>query len=467
MKGKLIISGAVVLVLVVVSYFTFSRGGTPQYNFRFDQVSKGDITTTVMATGNINAVVSVDVGTQVSGIISKLYADFNSIVKEGQVIAQIDSTFLVQAVHDAEANLARAQSQLAESKRVLDREKVLVAKGLDMQINLDAALTTFESNDAALKQANASLERAKINLAYSTIYAPIDGVVINRQVNVGQTVAASFSSPTLYTIVNDLRKMQVLATIGEVDIGGISVGQQATFTVDAYPDETFKGIVSQIRLAPVTVQNVVNYTVVIAVNNDRLKLMPGMTANVNVLVASANDVLRVPNMALRFQPPGGLIDTTGAASTNGRRFSQATGDSGGSENGSGHRGGAQPGMRRRLQDPTSAVPDSAASIVQVAARPAEQTKFGIVQTFPEFEKRTDAPLAGRGRVWVVSPAGKLKAMPVVTGITDGKYTEVTSHVLNPGDQVVLGVINSTATNGTQTRSPLTGGGQRGIPGVPH
>jgi multidrug efflux pump subunit AcrA (membrane-fusion protein) len=257
--------------------------------------------------------------------------------------------------------------------------------------------------------------------------------------------------------------MQVLATIGEVDIGGISVGQQATFTVDAYPDETFKGIVSQIRLAPVTVQNVVNYTVVIAVNNDRLKLMPGMTANVNVLVASASDVLRVPNMALRFQPSGDLIDTTGA---NGRRFSQATGDSGGSENGSGHRGGAQPGMRRRLQDSTSAVPDSAVSIVQVAARPAEQTKFGIVQTFPEFEKRTDAPLAGRGRVWVVGSAGKLKAMPVVTGITDGKYTEVTSHVLKLGDQVVLGVINSTATAGTQTRSPLTGGGQHG-PGVPH
>jgi HlyD family secretion protein len=464
MKRKLIISVAVVLVLVVVSYFMFSRGGTPRYDFRFDQVSKGDITTTVMATGNINAVVSVDVGTQVSGIISKLYADFNSIVKEGQVIAQIDSTFLVQAVHDAEANLARAQAQLAESKRALDRERVLVEKRLDPQINLDAALTTFESNDAALKQANASLERAKINLAYSTIYAPIDGVVINRQVNVGQTVAASFSSPTLYTIVNDLRKMQVLATIGEVDIGGISVGQQATFTVDAYPDETFKGIVSQIRLAPVTVQNVVNYTVVIAVNNDRLKLMPGMTANVNVLVASASDVLRVPNMALRFQPSGDLIDTTG---TNGRRFSQAMGDSGGSGNGSGRRGDAQPGMRRRLQDSTSAVPDSAASIVQVAARPAEQAKFGIVQTFPEFEKRTDALPAGRGRVWVVSSTGKLKAMPVVTGITDGKYTEVTSHVLRPGDQIVLGVINSTATAGTQTRSPLTGGGQRGIPGVPH
>jgi HlyD family secretion protein len=466
MLKKSILSIVGVVVLAIAGYFLFLRSAPAKYDFRFDQVSKGDITTTVTATGNINAVVSVDVGTQVSGIISKLYADFNSVVKEGQVIAQIDSTFLVQAVHDAEANLARAQSQLAESKRVLDREKVLVEKRLDPQINLDAALTAYESNSASVKQADATVERAKINLAYSTIYAPIDGVVINRQVNVGQTVAASFSSPTLYTIVNDLRKMQVLATIGEVDIGGISVGQQATFTVDAYPDETFKGMVSQIRLAPVTVQNVVNYTVVIAVNNDRLKLMPGMTANVNVLVASASDVLRVPNMALRFQPSGDLIDTTGAASTNGRRFSHAMGDSGGSENSSGRRGDTQPGMRRRLQDSTSAVPDSVVSIVQVAARPAEQTKFGIVQTFPEFEKRTDAPLAGRGRVWIVSSTGKLKAMPVVTGITDGKYTEVTSHVLKPGDQVVLGVINSTATAGTQTRSPLTGGGQHG-PGVPH
>ncbi len=466
MRGKLIVAIAIVLVLGTVSYLAFFRTVTKKYDYRFDQISKGDITTTVTATGNINAVISVDVGTQVSGIISRLYADFNSIVKEGQVIAQIDSTFLVQAVHDAEASLARARAQLADNKRALDREKVLVEKKLDMQINLDAALTTYESNDAARKQAEASLERAKINLAYSTIYAPIDGVIINRQVNVGQTVAASFSSPTLYTIVNDLRKMQVLATIGEVDIGGISVGQQATFTVDAYPDETFTGTVSQIRLAPVTVQNVVSYTVVIDVNNDRLKLMPGMTANVKVLVATVSDVLRVPNMALRFQPSGDLIDSTGTVSSNGRRFSQATGDSGGSAHDSGRLGRGWPG-RSRQQDSASGVPDSTVSIAQRALRPAGETKFGIIQSFPEFEKLTDRSATGRARVWVVSSTGKLKAKPVKTGITDGKYTEVTSPDLKPGDQIVMGVINSSVSTTNQTRSPLTGGSQqRGMGGGP-
>ena len=462
---KSIISVAGVLILAVAVYLLFLRSAPHKYDFRFDQASKGDISQTVTATGTINAVVSVDVGTQVSGIISKLYADFNSIVKEGQIIAQIDSTFLVQAVHDAEANLARSQAQLGDTKRTLDREKILVSKGLDPQVNLDAALTAFESNSAALKQAEANLERARINLAYSTIYAPISGVVIDRKVNVGQTVAASFSSPTLYTIVNDLTKMQVQATVGEVDIGSISAGQMATFTVDAYPDESFNGTVSQIRLAPVTVQNVVNYTVVIDVNNDQLKLMPGMTANVKVLVASAQDVLRVPNMALRFQPPGDLIDSAGGE---GRRFAHGGGDSTrpshGGDSAAGRWGGEH--RRRFAADSAAAKPGPAEIVVQPAVA-SEGTKFGITQSFPEFVKSTNAPLhqAARARVWVLNAQGKLRAVPVMTGITDGRYTEVTSMALKAGDQLVLGIINSSG-NAVQTRSPLTGGPGRmgGFPG---
>ena len=312
MKKKVIISSVVVLALIAAGYYLFVGNKAEKYEFRFDKAAIGDLTVYVTATGTINPVTSVDVGTQVSGIISKLYADFNSVVKKGQVIAQIDSTFLVQAVKDAEANLDKTKAQFEESKRNLARMKTMLERGLESQVTYDAALTSYESNTASMKSSQAAIDRAKINLAYSTIYAPISGVVVNRAVNIGQTVAASFSSPTLYTIANDLSRMQVLTTVDESDIGRISIGQEAAFTVDSYPEETFKGMVSQIRLAPVTVQNVVNYTVVIEVNNDQLKLMPGMTANVKILVANARNVLKIPNMALRFQPPAEAIDTAQA-----------------------------------------------------------------------------------------------------------------------------------------------------------
>jgi HlyD family secretion protein len=309
MQRKWIITGIIVIVAAIAAYFLFFRSSAKKYEFRFDSVSKGDLTVFVTSTGAINPVTSVDVGTQVSGIVSKLYADFNSVVRKGQVIAQIDSTFLIQSVKDAQAGVQKARAQLADSKRALDRQKALLDKHLDSQVNYDAALTNYESNDAVLKSAIATLDRAKINLAYATIYAPISGVVINRAVMVGQTVAASFSSPVLYTIANDLSKMQVLTTVDESDIGRISIGQNASFTVEAYDNETFHGTVSQIRLASVSIQNVVNYTVVIDVNNDQLKLMPGMTATVKILVANLHDVLKVPNMALRFQPPVDITDT--------------------------------------------------------------------------------------------------------------------------------------------------------------
>ncbi|HQJ74729.1 MAG TPA: efflux RND transporter periplasmic adaptor subunit [Bacteroidota bacterium] len=306
---KVLIYSFLVIILAVAVYFLFFNDSGDEYSFRVDKVSSGDMTVYVTATGTINAVTTVEVGSQVSGTISKLYADFNSIVKEGQIIAQIDPTNLQQALNDAEANLERVKAQYNESERTFERIKSLYEKKLESQANYDAALTNYEVSKASLKQAQAQLERAKINLAYATIYAPVNGVVIDRKVNVGQTVAASFSAPTLFTIANDLRKMQVQATIDESDIGKIAVGQEATFTVDAYPDEKFYGKVSQIRLSPVIISNVVNYTVVIDFNNDDLKLMPGMTANIKILVAKKDRVIRVPNIALRFQPPNEVIDT--------------------------------------------------------------------------------------------------------------------------------------------------------------
>ena len=519
MKKSVYIVGAVVVVLAVCAYVLFANRDNRKYDFRFDKVTKGDLMVYVTATGTINAVISVDVGTQVSGIVTKLFADFNSVVKAGEVVAMIDTTFLYQSVKDAEASLDKAQAQLNDSKRNLDREKALVERGLDAQINLDAALTTNESNAANRKSAQAALDRAKINLAYATIYAPISGVVVNRAVNVGQTVASSFSAPVLFTIANDLRQMQVQTTVDESDVGRISIGQVATFTVDAYPDDTFTGRVSQIRLAPQSIQNVVNYIVIIDVQNDQLKLMPGMTANVKVLVASATDVLKVPNMALRFQPPTDIIDTTGTSGARaggggrgdmggdstrmGRNFaaaadSAARGGFGQNQQGGGQRtegGGFRPqgdmmGRFQALRDSIQAAHKGKLSQEEMRTEmqklfanrmsPRNQStpqtapkqsasgdaaKFGIVSNFPEYQKSPYIPShqSGRGRVWILKPNGLLESITVRTGLNDGRFTEVTTMRLNPGDQLVLGASSGGAAVG-QTASPLTGQAQRPMGG---
>ncbi|MCI0514571.1 efflux RND transporter periplasmic adaptor subunit [candidate division KSB1 bacterium] len=307
MKKKVII-GVVIILVALAIYFLFFNKKAEAFTFRFEKVTRGEITVMVTATGTLNAVTTVEVGSQVSGTISNIYADFNSIVNSGQLVAQIDPTPWVQALHDAEASLERVTAQYNEARRALARITPLYEKRLESQATYDAATTNAEVSKAALKQSQAQLERARINLSYTNIYAPVNGVVIDRKINVGQTVAANFSAPTLFTIANDLRKMQVEATVDESDIGKITVGQTVTFSVDAYTDYEFSGQVTQIRLAPVIIQNVVNYTVVISVLNENLMLMPGMTANVKILIAKKSDVLKIPNIALRFQPPTELID---------------------------------------------------------------------------------------------------------------------------------------------------------------
>jgi len=505
MKRTVLISSAAALTLAIVGYFLFVGSSSHKYDFRVEKASRGDLSVFVTATGTINPVTSVDVGTQVSGIISKLYADFNSVVKKGQVIAQIDPTFLAQAVKDAEAALDRAKAQATDSKRTFERTKTLYEKGLESQANYDGALTTDEANRAALKQAMASLDRAKINLAYATIYAPIDGVVIDRKVNIGQTVAASFSSPTLYTIANDLYKMQVQTTVDESDIGTVSIGQEATFTVDAYPDEKFSGVVSQIRLAPVAIQNVVNYTVIVDVSNKQLKLMPGMTANVKLGVANATDVLKVPNLALRFQPPSELVDSTKLqAMRSGGNHQDSTGMGAGiregshdfSAGGQGGVGGVQGSqdramfgsirdsilaahggqlgrdeMREEMRKAFGKLREGGMGRTQSAAasKPPTTAKptapFGITQRFPQYEKSPYVPQheAGRGRIWILNAQKKLEPVFVRTGITDGRFTEIATDALKPGDEIVVGA-TSTSQAIEQARTPLTGaqGGGRGF-----
>ena len=316
-------------------------------------------------------------------------------------------------------------------------------------------------------------------------------------------MAASFSSPTLYTIANDLSKMQVQTTVDESDIGRISIGQEATFTVDAYPDESFSGTVSQIRLAPVTVQNVVNYTVVISVDNRELKLMPGMTANVKIMVGSARDVLRVPNLALRFQPPADLVDSAAVARARERSGGRGAGDTSRvSMRGpwAGGQGGPEADARRQrfqaVRDSINAAHGGAmdrdALMAEVrktlgitgsgpgrpggmrresspgahVVMPQENASYGITQVFPEFQKSASsvAREVGTGRVWVMNAQGKLDPVALRTGLTDGRFTEVHTDALKPGDQIVLGV-SSTNPAAEQSASPLTGG-NRGPAGGP-
>lgn len=313
---KSIISGLIaVIILGVVLFFVFNNSNGKQ-KFITDKVTRGDIKSTVSSTGTVNAVTTVQVGTQVSGTIQKLFADYNSLVKKGQLLAQIDPSILEAQVGQAHANLLSAKASLEKSqvmlrdtKTTLERNKILYAKNFIAKSDLDTSETNFLSAMAQIKvaeaqvqQTQAALDSSSINLKYTKIVSPVNGTVISRNIDIGQTVAASFQTPTLFTIAQDLTKMQIDTSVDEADIGKVKALQKATFTVDAYPELPFKGKVSVVRNAPITVSNVVTYNAVIAVDNTGLKLKPGMTANVSIETESRQNVLLVPNAALRFKP---------------------------------------------------------------------------------------------------------------------------------------------------------------------
>jgi HlyD family secretion protein len=314
MKKIAIIGAIIISVAVAVFFLLRGRGNEPQ--FRTDKVVRGDIEMAVTATGTVNPVTTVIVGTQVSGTIKNIYVDFNSPVKKGQLIAQIDPALFEAQVNQAKANLLSAKANLekaeatsVDAKRTMERNKELLAKNLIAQSDFDTAETNYETAKASVSaaksqvaQSEAALSSAETNLFYTKIVSPVDGIVVSRNVDVGQTVAASFQTPTLFSIAQDLTKMQIDTNVAEADIGNVKVGQDVEFTVDAYPDITFKGKVWQVRNAPITVQNVVTYDVVIQVDNPELKLKPGMTANVSIIISLRKDVLKIPNAALRFIP---------------------------------------------------------------------------------------------------------------------------------------------------------------------
>jgi HlyD family secretion protein len=307
-----------ILAGVIVGVVGYARSRRPpDTKFETQPVTRGRLVARVTASGTLSALVTVQVGSQVSGRVQELHADFNTRVTKGQVIARIDPQLFDAAVEQGRANLVAAEGNLAKSKaqavdaaRQAQRLKGLAEGKLVAQAEADTAQATADAAQAqvaasvgAVAQARATLHQAEVNLAYTTIKSPIDGVVISRNVDVGQTVAASLQAPTLFTIAEDLGKMQVDTTVAEADVGKLKAGMPATFSVDAYPAERFKGTVRQIRNAPQTVQNVVTYDAVIDVDNRDLKLKPGMTANVTFVYAERDDALRVPNAALRFRPP--------------------------------------------------------------------------------------------------------------------------------------------------------------------
>jgi HlyD family secretion protein len=313
MKTKKIIIISCLLIALVAIYFIFFRSKTTnKVEYNYAEIKRGNITQEITATGTLNALKTIEVGTQVSGKVSKIFVDFNDEVKKGQVIAMIDTVNLVSSVVDAEASVLKAKTELVLKQKEYERYTDLLAKKAVSQSDFDAVNTEYLAAKIALKSSETQLSRAKTNLEYATITAPIDGIVISRAVDEGQTVAASFSTPTLFTIANDLSKMQLKASIDEADIGLIKKEQEVTFSVDAYPNLKFTGIVAQIRLQPTTSQNVVTYTVVIDVPNPDLKLLPGMSATLSVKVDEHKNVLTVPMAAVFFNPE---IDNTKTASS--------------------------------------------------------------------------------------------------------------------------------------------------------
>jgi HlyD family secretion protein len=423
MKKQYWIIGAVVLAIaVVVVWMIVGRKADAKVEFRTTKIEKGDIQVTVRASGTLQAVTTVQVGTQVSGIIKKILVDFNSEVKEGQVIAVLDTILLAQAVDDARANLRRNQIQVNQTKREFDRTKILFEQKVVAQADYDLSLSAFETAETNASSALSSLNRAKINLRYATIIAPISGVVVSRAVDVGQTVASSFSTPTMFTIANDLTKMQVQANIDEGDIGKILVDQSVKFTVDAYPDLTFDGTVRQVRLQPVVTQNVVNYTVIIDVPNPDLKLLPGMTANITVMIQEVKDILKVPSTALRFTPPQEYIDAYEKSLPDSVKKMREKWAAGGGHDRSNGSGG---GSGRAMQS-------------QQSSQSAQSTPGGGQRRRGAF-----------GTVWIKS-GDSIRPQRVKTGVTDGLNTEIRGRI-NEGEEVILSIVNATGTSTSQTQ----------------
>jgi HlyD family secretion protein len=414
--------------------------------YRYATVTRGNLESTVSATGALSAVTTVQVGTQVSGQVSAIYVDFNDRVKKGQLLARIDPTLQQQAVLEAQAGLVRAQAELDRTRAEYDRNKTLHDAKVLTATEFSTAQYNYTVAQSSVKSAQVSLDRARKNLSYTEIHAPIDGVVVERNVDVGQTVAASLSAPQLFLIANSLTEMQILASVDESDIGLIHDGQDVRFSVQAYPNQTFTGAVRQVRLQSLTTENVVNYTVVVSVKNPQGTLLPGMTATVEFLTGTAKDALIVPNAALRFRATPEMLAAAGVTTDSAGRMTgpRTAADS-----------AAFAARRDSLRLARSSGGDSA-STVGVNA-----TGNGTADNQARGSG-TGARRANSAQLWYLDAAGEPAVMRVRTGLTDGQSTVVTGPELREGMQLIIG----TAVAGSTTAAPASPFQQQRGPGGP-
>ena len=527
-RGKWAAAGVVVVVIIGGAIFGLRGGAGGAIEYRFGAVDRGDVVSSISTSGTLGAVVTVDVGTQVSGQVAELNADFNTEVKEGQLIARIDPQSFEARLRQAEADLAiakanvsmqtaakvRAEADLAsaqanlenrratddEAQRELKRKEALLARGVasnrdvtQAKAQADSASAQTRSSEAALRsgqaqievaqaqienalaqvqQREASVEQALIDLERTFIRAPVNGVVINRQVSLGQTVAASLNAPVLFTIAQDLRQMQVEANIDEADIGQIEAGQQVEFSVDAHAGRTFRGRIEQVRQAPQVVQNVVTYTVIVTANNAQQLLLPGMTANVNVVLNRREDVLRVPNTALRFRPENAAPAESGAGGT----------QAGNRAGGGGPQGGTQAELFARLVEALSLTEaqqtqaeefgqELRRSLQSVGAQGGGREEF--IQAAREGRQRFNQQLIAilteeqrvlftelsaqrrnartqsvrEGRIWILGEDGTPRAVDIRYGITNGSLTEIVDGEIAAGDRIIVGAIAAAQSRG--------------------
>ncbi|TET70185.1 MAG: efflux RND transporter periplasmic adaptor subunit [Candidatus Aminicenantes bacterium] len=440
MKKKIIISATILVIIagvvLVLSLFSPNKNDIPKYEKK--AIDKGNIEALVITTGSLNPVTTVDVGSQVSGKIDELYVDFNSRVKKDQVIAELDQSQFLTRVKQNEANYQSAKASLKKTKVTLDNTKKKYDRAMNLfekdlisfeekeaiETQYYSAMADIQSSEARLEQAESQLDSSKVDLTYTIIKSPIDGVVINRRVNIGQTVAASFQAPVLFQIANDLSKMQVECSVDEADIGKVKEGQKVRFTVDAFPDENFTGKVSQVRYAPEIVQNVVTYTTIVEVDNPEMKLRPGMTATASVVTGEAKNVLRVSNSALRFNPSLSPEEMRELMESMRQEMRERRGGSirpeGTSPGGDAHR--------------------------QAAQRPGSGQHASGMRGF----SMQGARMRQFARVWMEDESGKLKMVFVRTGVTDNSYTEIVSGSLKEGQLVITG-----ETSGQEDRRTST------------
>jgi HlyD family secretion protein len=517
-RRSLILIGVVLLVAGAGVAYALLGSLRPAPGYRYAEVERGTITAAVSATGTLTPVVSVQVGSQISGQIKELYADYNSPVKKGQLIAQIDPDSIALRVNQAMADLeaaratvltqranvaalqaevSRAKVSLADANRELERNRMLAEKNFISTAVLDKSQATFDAAqeqvkiaqaqlrvaeaqvhnvEALVKQRDAQLAQAKVDLSRTSIRAPVDGIVVKKSVEPGQTVAASLQAPELFVIAQDLREMQVETSIDEAEVGRIRVGQSATFTVDSFPGRTFRGTVSQVRKAAQVVQNVVTYIAVITTSNSDLSLFPGMTANVRIVVDTRKDVLKMPNAALRFRPPGASSEPREPV-----RAAFAEEEKKGAAKGRGGQAARERltkelGLSTEQQAKVEAIlnetrdrirtlgtEDQNARRKQVERLRAEsRTRIAELLT-PEQRVRYEAMAASRatggaasGRVWVTDAAGELKPVEVRLGLSDGSHTELLAGELGDGGRVVVGMASADKSKPTKSGGPRFG-----------